>query len=513
MRQAAPLDGSVEVERSAEMSSGTPEVAHVHSAEPSSGPPKQAALRRDPVAVATRTVVPLLILLGTFVALARTAAAPLDNFDTYFHLRFGHEFLSGWSLRHPGSVTTFATADWVPTQWLPQVVMARTEDWLGLAGVAWLSGLQLCSLALVLYLMGRRWADPVVVAPLVAVALIATSPGLSMRPQVLSYLLVALSAGIWLRARESGRAPWLLVPITWVWAMCHGMWPIGIVIGLVAVVGLALDRCEPRRLLHLLAVPVASAAVAAVTPVGPALYPAVLLVNSRASYFTEWAPPHFTAPNCLALLLLLGVTLVALLRQERTSWFDIAVLTLAGGLAVYSSRTVPVSAALVLPLAAQVLQRLVRDRRPPSRGERVTVLGGYAACLVVLALVVPATASEPPPQPSWVDPALRALPEGTPLIDDSGFGGYLMWRYPDLEIVAHGYGDTFTTAELDRNVAISGLKPGWDDLVRTTGAQYALLPPTSALAYALTDGENWQVVHVDATVELIRAPDGWSTSG
>ena len=66
---------------------------------------------------------------------------PLTNTDTYFHLRFGHEFLDGgWSLCDPGSVSSFGTNDWVPTQWLPQVVMAQIEDWFGLAGVAWFQG-------------------------------------------------------------------------------------------------------------------------------------------------------------------------------------------------------------------------------------------------------------------------------------------------------------------------------------------------------------------------------------
>ena len=68
--------------------------------------------------------------------------APLTNTDTYFHLRFGQEFLDGWSLRHPGQRQHVRDpADWVPTQWLSEIVMAKTEDWFGLAGVAWLSGL------------------------------------------------------------------------------------------------------------------------------------------------------------------------------------------------------------------------------------------------------------------------------------------------------------------------------------------------------------------------------------
>ena len=88
------------------------------------------------------SLLPGTILFITMASLTWHAAMPLTNTDTYFHLRFGHEFLDGgWTLRDPGSVSSFGTNDWVPTQWLPQVVMAQLEDWFGLAGVAWFQGL------------------------------------------------------------------------------------------------------------------------------------------------------------------------------------------------------------------------------------------------------------------------------------------------------------------------------------------------------------------------------------
>ena len=42
--------------------------------------------------------------------------------------------------------------------------------------------------------------------------------------------------------RQGSRvSPWWAVPLMWVWAMCHGMWPLGVIIGAVAVVGLLVD--------------------------------------------------------------------------------------------------------------------------------------------------------------------------------------------------------------------------------------------------------------------------------
>ena len=46
---------------------------------------------------------PTLVLVATVTALVLAAALPLSNTDTYFHLRFGHEFLAGWSLGDPGT--------------------------------------------------------------------------------------------------------------------------------------------------------------------------------------------------------------------------------------------------------------------------------------------------------------------------------------------------------------------------------------------------------------------------
>ena len=301
----------------------------------------------------TRPVLAGGIFAGLLAVLVRIAAAPLSNTDTYFHLRFGSEFLHHWSLRHPGSVSTFATADWLPTQWLSEVVMARTEEWFGLAGVAWLFGAQLVALMTTLYLVARRWVDPLLAILLTTGALVAASKGLSMRPQTLSFLLVAVTAAAWMRTREDGRLRWWLVPLTWVWAMVHGMWPVGIGIGVVAVVGLALDRARTRdELGKALLVPVLSAVAAMLTPLGPALYGAVLGVGSRSQYFSEWNTPDFTTSALIVLGLMLALAVVLFVRRGRATWFDLAFLLTAGACAVWSWRTVPVAAVMLVPLIA-----------------------------------------------------------------------------------------------------------------------------------------------------------------
>jgi hypothetical protein len=323
--------------------------------------------------------------------------------------------------------------------------------------------------------------------------------------------LVVVTTEAWLATREDHRVRWWLVPLAWVWAMVHGMWPVGIIIGLVALVGIALDRAVPLRAwLRLATIPLLSIVVTGLTPVGPALYGAVLQVNSRGQYFAEWQPPDFQDADSIALLILVGAVLVSLLRRGTVvSWTHLLLLLLAGGWGLYTDRTVSVAAMMLVPLAAMALQG-ARVRPPIHRGELLTVVGGAVACLAVLAIVVPSTADEPPPRPDWYAD-LDAMPADTVVLSDWGEGASLMWRFPDLDFVVSGYGDIYTDAELARNYRMDGTAPGWVADVKGTGARYALLKTGSDLAYGLDTQEGWEELHRSDTFVLLQAPDDWPT--
>jgi MYXO-CTERM domain-containing protein len=240
-------------------------------------------------------------------------------------------------------------------------------------------------------------------------------------------------------------------------------------------------------------VPVASAVVAAVTPVGPELYTAVAAVGSRSQYFAEWGSPDWTSWEYGALALLLVLTGLAMWRRRRSSWLEVVLVALAVAFAVYSERTVPVAAAMIAPLLAGPLQDLLGRRTPVDRRERLVVGGGALAALVVLAVAVPFTSADPPGEAASMEAAVAALPPGTKVLDDWGQGGYVMWRYPQLDLMMHGYGDTFTTDELRRNTELIVLGPGWEESLHESGTRVALLRPWSRLAVVLR-AQGWRTV-------------------
>lgn len=449
---------------------------------------------------------PLFIMASLFVVVLRTASRPLDNPDTFFHLRFGSMFLSEWTLRSPGSVTTFATRDWLPTQWLPQTVMAQLENSFGLAGVAWFAGLTYLAYTLAVYLVCRSFAPGLVAAFITILTTLASLQFLDARPQVISYLFILITTWAWLR-RARGTAPWFLIPMTWLWAMCHGMWPVGPLIGLVALVGVYLDERPSRRGLVLAAaVPLGSLAVAGLTPVGPGLYSAVVFVGGQQGYFSEWAPPDFTTMPAIAVLVVLALGLVIRLRQGPAPWTEALLTLFALVWAVYAVRTVPVAAAMLAPLLAISLRGRVVLTAPDIRGDRRAAVVMALVSAVLLVLVVAPNDQQGPAIDRAVDDRLDTLPGGTRVLDDWGWGGYFIWRHPELDFVMHGYGDAYEPDELARNSAITNLAPGWDLLVAKTGADHAVLEQGSALAYALEHTLDWDIAVMSDQWIVLDAP-------
>ena len=345
------------------------------------------------------TTAALATVLLVMVRVTIAAAAPLDNDDTWFHLRLGHEFLGGWSLRHPGRLSSFATSPWVPTQWSTEILTAKVDDWFGLPGVAWMYGVLYLVLIVGVFLLCRAHGDLLPSAVATAVCVIAAGASLSARPQVVSLILVTATVAAWNRAARTGRPPWWLVPMTWVWATAHGLWTAGVVIGVVTAFGIILDRkVGAKQALQFLAVPVLSVVAACVTPVGPALLTSQLAVGARTSMITEWGATSFRSPGPFLVACLVGVVVLVWARRGGVGWTGLLQLAVAAGWILLVSRMVPFGAILAAPLFVTAVTGTLplRSRSGPAgRGERAVLVGGALLCVVGLTLAVPHTSDEP----------------------------------------------------------------------------------------------------------------------
>ena len=462
------------------------------------------------VRVALR-VLPLLLLGVLLACLVALNSSSLTNYDTFFHLRIGEHFLTDWTPWAPGTFNQFAHAEWVPTQWFSEIWMAWTERHFGLAGVAWSAGLWMVGLALAVYLSCRREGSALTAATLAVFVMVSCTSGLSARPQVLSYLLMSMTVTLWLRTAQGHRAPYELIPLTWLWTLLHGMWLPGLVTSVVCAASVALASSDARYRRHVLLVPLVSALTPLLTPMGIGfdLYRAVAAVGANAGNVSEWAPAHFTSPTNAVLAAMLALTFGLLLLSARVRPIDAGLALLGLGWALYSQRTVPLAAVTLAPLLARSLRPYVRNA-VATRTERVAILAMGLAALVTLAVTSSQAARIH--QPSWVTPTLRSIPAGTPVLAEDAVSGYLVWAYPNLAPVTTGYFDMYDATESRAIRKVFELRPGWQQQVQRWGTTTALLKPSTPLAYALTHGEGWTVSHESKDIALLQAPSGWTRS-
>ena len=455
--------------------------------------------------------VPLVLMLLLMGVVLRFSALHLGNLDTWFHLTLGDRFRSGdWSLRHPGALTPFASSDWVATQWSTEVLSSYVESWLGLPGVAWMFGALFLVFLITTYVICRHRASAGAAVAVTTMVVFASAPVLSARPQIISLIFLAVTVHAWLRTWRFGLIPWWLVPMTWVWATAHGLWSAGVLLGLVCCVGLALDRrLAGRRLALALAVPLGSLAVTAITPVGPRLLTSQFAVSARTSLIAEWGPTSFRTVPALVAAAMIALLAVLWARRGHTPWTHLLLLLLAAGWILLVTRMVPLGAVVLAPLLAQAIDSVPPDgdrhtRQP--RAERWFLVLSSVAYLVVLGIVVPQTADAPTNVPSRLQPRLEALPSGSAVLVDDGIGAWMEWAVPDIDPVIDGMLDAYPVSYIQDFSDFQDAKPGWQDFVRSSGADVAVVVKDSPAAAALQDQLGWKPVQKDGDWVYLEAP-------
>jgi hypothetical protein len=451
------------------------------------------------------------VLLGVSVAwVAERAWGPLKDPDSWWHLRLGEDFLHQGSLSPPGHWSTFATSPWVPTQPLPEVASALVNRWLGLPGLVWMYVAMVVLVVLMVFLLDRRYASPLPAAVAAMLFLAAGEGAMTPRPQLLSYAFLVVVMGVWLRAEQDLTPRWWLVPLSWLWSLCHGFWFVGVGYGALCVVAVVVGRRASRsQVVRLALVPLASAVVVLLNPVGWRVFAAPFVVSERGQYITEWQHPHLLGgPPLSVLLSCVAVVALWVWKREGASWFRVLVVLSAVFWTWYAVRTVIIGAIVVSPLLAAALQSLIpaSDETPEpgsTRRERLGLAGAAAALLAVVALVVPHTAADPGRVPLALDGRLDRLPAGTTVFNDFTLGGWLAWRHPDLDRYVDGLADAYPVSHLRDTSTLMSLEPGWQGVLDRSGATVALQEQGSAVAKAL-EKNGWAVAGSDNGWVLLR---------
>jgi hypothetical protein len=434
-----------------------------------------------------------LLLLG----LARHAGSGIGDPDTLWHVLAGRHLWETGSFAGPDPLSRSTTGPWVLNQWLPDLALALAAHVGGLPAVAWLTQALRVAVCLAVYVACRRVGGVLPAALVAAVAVLGAADSLSPRPQLVGFVLLAVTVSAWLRTAEDLRPRWWLLPVGWLWACSHGTWVVGVSIGAAVVLGLLVARALTRRdAVRLAVIPAGTVLLSAVTPVGPELFRSFATVRAVSPYIQEWRTPTLDSPSVLATLVLaLLVPLGWWLRRETLRWPSAALWVVAVAWGATSMRTVAVAAIVLAPLAAAALTALIgRPRSAAARPERVVLVGSAIASLALSAVLAATGPTEPTGVPSRLSPRLDALTDGTVVWNTDLLGGWLMWSHPSLEHTADTRAELYGPQRARAYLAVLRTDPGWE-------ATFDAARPGAAL--------------VEDGLPLVTALEarGWTTSG
>lgn len=435
---------------------------------------------------------------------------PLRDPDVWWHIVMGHAYLDGSSVRHPGAMSPFGTEDWHSRDWLTQMAMALSDSAFGLSGVAWLLGFALVVLFIATFRLCRRAVPFGPASVATGTAFFGMIGSLSPRPQVVSFILLAVTVGALLRTVDDLRPRWWLAPLAALWACTHGLWFLVLVLQVLMMIGLIMDRrlnfraCRPFVALIALCV-----AAVAVTPNG--IHQLTHPLGSSmgiARYVMEYQPTSIGNPPYTVTLMMFAVVCITWARRGNVSWVEVFFAGLGLFFAVYMGRTIALGSIMLVPFFARAVAFWWPEARAFLSGpvERSLVYGGALLSLILLSVIVPQTANAPDDYfPSEYDARLVAMPDDAVLLNELGDGGYLAWKYPELRIVGDGLTDQYSVEWLAHWYGSLRGEPGWEEFVDRSGADYALLRNTTPLRMGLL-AEGWvQVKSTDDRV-LLRAP-------
>jgi hypothetical protein len=450
----------------------------------------------------------VLITTGLVVALATMAIRPISDPDAWWNLKAGEYLLETGNFAGPDPWSRFSSADFVLTEWTGSALAAVLYGQVGASALVWLRMLGVVALFVVMLSVARRAADlpSAVIASLVG--LVAASGSLSERPQTLGILFFMLAVLAWRRAAVSGRPPWLLIPFTWLWACTHGLWVLGIALGVATVVGFAVDPARRQHAGKHAVVVALSVIAAGLTPVGPRLLLAPFHVHGAAAeIIQEWRPAEVTEPlTLIALTACLAVAAIWLYRPS--SWWERAHLALALGLTLMYARTVPAAACVIVPLLATALQSLRRRPAAPiERVERRALAGGMIAVVLLGSVLAGPVSATPRLTPNSLLDDLRRIPAGTVVFDDYDISSWLLYEAPDLELVVDSRTEVFSTEYLTQYTNALRAKPGWDSFVDETGASWAVLRKGAPLTDALQRRAGWVATASSPEYIVLKQPE------
>lgn len=467
------------------------------------------------------------------VLLAGGMFVPLRTFwvdpDVWWHIKVGATILSThhWPTTDPYSYTVYGT-HWIAYQWLGEVVLAIFANLWGLRGLMAFGVILAAAILFALYaLVTLRCGNSKAAFVVCCFFLPLVYPSLSLRPQMISYLLLVLTLIILERFRQGHTgALWLLPPLFLVWINTHGIFTLGVfalgvywACGLVEIHWGDLEsrRWTPRERVRLELVGLFSLIAMTITPYGTELllYPLDMAFSQliNMANIIEWQPMMFDkAVGKLFLVFVLTFLLAQVTLRPRWRLEELVLLFAGIAGACLHLRLVLAFVPFSAPLFGVILARWIPPYEPAKDKH---ALNAILMTLVVAAVIgfFPSRADlESIMEENWPVRAvayLRQHPPPKPMLNSYGYGGYLIWQMSDVnKVFIDGRADIYErTGVFVDYLNIARLAFPAPFLLNAYNVQSCLLGHDETLVTLLDASPGWQKIYGDQlSVLYVRRP-------
>ncbi len=469
----------------------------------------------------------LLVLLFA-AAIFLSAMTDLLGLDIWWHLAVGRHLVQTRSFPARDNISTTGAA-WDNKEWLFGIFVYLLHQAGGVGLMTLAKAALFTAVFLVLYLVAaKRSKNRYLSLAVVFLAALACRVRLAFRPELFSWLFIALLLLFIEQFREGRRRPLCFFPLLMLcWVNVHPLAFVGL--GILAVClagGIAVcllpghaerngwQRLRPGDLAGLALIFAASCLAFTCNPISWRRFLSPLeLLTKHSDYLgalTEAAPlPLFQFPAFASFVLLAVFTLVMFVTSMDPA--DTLLVVLSGAASVAMARNAPLLPVVAAPAIACQFARFIGPLAPEIAAylsRRRT-----AADAVVAALLVAAMAWAVRRPGFGLGYGGIVYPEGAvryvetakplgPIFNSYDWGGFLIWRiYPGYRVFIDGRGpDVYSPEVWAEYETIESAREGWEEALDRRGVNLVLVSTAEKLhplIRALSASGGWRLGYWD----------------
>jgi hypothetical protein len=414
---------------------------------------------------------------------------------------------------------------WLIHEWLSCLIFFSIQHRFGFDALIVLQFLLMAVVIGALSLSGRaRGADFLLSMAGAALTMWAIRPWLALRPQLFTYVLLAIFLFIGEAARRNAKPYHLLwlIPLTPLWANLHA----GVLLAPILLMLEALSAGIETGwrtyfgkeegptwtwFLWLMGSGIMVALLTLANPYGFGLwrYPGQVTGHPIVTGFiTEWFSPDFHAWGLYPLDGLIGLLLIVqIVRGPQPPLRDLLVLGLLLTMGMLYRRNLPLFAIAACPVLVGRTDEILRSFPWGFRRYRGWV--GSVACALsvwplwgaILHFPAKRVFAAQTGEYDFPEGAVRYLaqsPPSGPLFNEYRWGGYLIWRLRSVPVFIDGRAEIYYRKEIfDHYVNIVRLQPGWREMLEKYHIQTILMETNAPVVQALLQDPQWRVAYGD----------------